>query len=460
MSESDRSGKSTVGRKIALLLCVVAGLVFIALWVARSRLREEVAVRLAGIRAEGLPTSGQEMSQWRPMPPRDENGAWILIEAMAKEKPLPKGITSSDVSAFLHRTNQWSQETKESFSGYVRTNESVLAKVDEGLARPRFRFPIDYAAGPEALLPHLGKLRATGQLLALKAALEAESGDGDKCVEDILRTLKLAETLDAEPLVASWLTRGIIIQTAVRALQRSLNRVALDDEQCRRLTDALASVVEMNLLPTVLAGERAMNSAVFEMNPAKIEQMINPSGSSNQDRNEILLQRSGFEALRATGLSDRDLNFYLETMEKAREVVSLPPPGNLALEGLMDDAKRIARKRFYLFSMLLLSSGREAERDASTRARVASAISALAVERFRLANKRLPKDLEELTPEFLAVVLDDPFDGKPIRYQVKGNGYVLYSVDRDLKDDGGRERPAHAQSMDKSTYDSTFIVDR
>jgi len=71
----------------------------------------------------------------------------------------------------------------------------------------------------------------------------------------------------------------------------------------------------------------------------------------------------------------------------------------------------------------------EATRDAAD--------AALAIEQFRRKHDRLPETLDELVPEFLDAVPIDPFDGKPLRYVVREDAYVIYSIGRDRADDGG-----------------------
>ena len=63
--------------------------------------------------------------------------------------------------------------------------------------------------------------------------------------------------------------------------------------------------------------------------------------------------------------------------------------------------------------------------------------SAIAVERYRLANGRLPVALSDCVPVYLDAVPDDPFDGQPIRFRLAERGYLVYSVSIDLDDDSG-----------------------
>lgn len=60
----------------------------------------------------------------------------------------------------------------------------------------------------------------------------------------------------------------------------------------------------------------------------------------------------------------------------------------------------------------------------------------LAVLAYISRNGKPPKTLKDLVPEYLPEVPNDPFDGKPIRYDREKA--IVYSVGTDLKDDGGK----------------------
>lgn len=60
----------------------------------------------------------------------------------------------------------------------------------------------------------------------------------------------------------------------------------------------------------------------------------------------------------------------------------------------------------------------------------------MAVERFRVREKRLPEALEELVPRELADVVHDPW-GVPIRFSKRGNGYVVVCYGADGLPGGG-----------------------
>ena len=87
--------------------------------------------------------------------------------------------------------------------------------------------------------------------------------------------------------------------------------------------------------------------------------------------------------------------------------------------------------------------------------------TALALERYRLVQGKLPQALDELVPTHLDAVPVDPLDGQALRYKLLTQGYVVYSIGEDGIDDGGAERQRENRRPDGAPiWDTTFIVER
>ena len=96
----------------------------------------------------------------------------------------------------------------------------------------------------------------------------------------------------------------------------------------------------------------------------------------------------------------------------------------------------------FFAQMLLSAFDRIPERFITLEARKRSALMALEVERYCLEHHgMLPKKFEEQIPSALSNSLRDPFNGAVLRFHPLTNGYVVYSVGADLRDDGGINRP-------------------
>ena len=394
--------------------------------------------------------------------PDAENGALIVTQAFALLRTFPDNRSNEIVRLQnLNRTNEWGAGTRELAETYVQTNAPALARVREALQLSRFRYPVDFSYGLETDFRHLAKLREMGRISAMAAALDAEAGRAGQWPEEVELQLKLAGTLDDEPALMAHLVRNAIIVTAVRATERSLNSVSPGEEACQRLQAAFTHAGETNLLPLALAGERAMTIPIFRMSWKEMQAWGQDEGPESPPPKPRTYSGKPAWFLSLTGFEERDLNFYLQTMDKGISLAALAPPASLTFSNDLESANTVARKRFYILSGLLLPSlSKVIVREATMQANIRLATTALAVERFRLARGRLPEGLGELTPQFLDAVPTDPFDGAPLRYRRLARGYMIYSVDADGHDDGGREPPQRKEPGDKTSYDITFIVER
>lgn len=61
----------------------------------------------------------------------------------------------------------------------------------------------------------------------------------------------------------------------------------------------------------------------------------------------------------------------------------------------------------------------------------------MAIKAYKTEKGELPFALEELVPEYISEVPEDPFNGKPIRYSAEKK--IIYSVGQNLQDEGGSE---------------------
>ena len=65
-------------------------------------------------------------------------------------------------------------------------------------------------------------------------------------------------------------------------------------------------------------------------------------------------------------------------------------------------------------------------------------VRGIELERHRAATGSYPETLEKLPLTDLKELPVDPFSGRPFVYHKEGDGYVLYSVGPNGRDDGGK----------------------
>jgi hypothetical protein len=135
---------------------------------------------------------------------------------------------------------------------------------------------------------------------------------------------------------------------------------------------------------------------------------------------------------------DLQLIHQLRTISKYAKAVEAPFPERLNMSQKL--VVETGNKQDY--SKIVL-------REASCIARLRAARVALCIERYRLAQGKLPDSIADLASFLIHAAFTDPFDGNQLRYERLTNGYGVYSVGEDGVDDGGDEK-----------RDVTFTVER
>jgi len=109
------------------------------------------------------------------------------------------------------------------------------------------------------------------------------------------------------------------------------------------------------------------------------------------------------------------------------------------LSALVSPRRAISERIGQIFVCLLLpavSSASNAEDRATMQFDLTRLAFALAA--YRADHAAFPAKLADLTPKYVAEVPKDLFNDSELHYQQEGGGYLLYSVDVNGKDDGGK----------------------
>jgi len=164
---------------------------------------------------------------------------------------------------------------------------------------------------------------------------------------------------------------------------------------------------------------------------------------------------------------DDEKNYLEETqilLEGAREsqaARSLHPATAAAQELSQRDLKQgpYSRARHFASGMLTGSLTNYFQRVAIAQTQRELVCAAIALRRFELRHGKLPAVLDQLVPEFLPQLPRDFFDGQSLRYRLRDDGgFLLYSVGKDQKDDGGDPGPDGARGSVLQYYNGRDIV--
>lgn len=468
------------------------------------------------LREHNLPTSWEALNAWYPTVPPEKNLARLYVQAAAdlmrrdaahmKEDTKRLEKTLFVGQATLERRDPVYEDILAGTRAYYERVGAPAAAAVHAAARSGLvesRHDVNLSAGFAVLLPHLAKMRQLARVLAVEALLAVMDNRGGDAVTAALDTLPIAHSLAEEPLLISQLVRAAILGIAVETAQTALNRADLSDADLLRLQEGLAAAVPppdrepmfrrallaeyiMNLpAPEVMA--RREISAKSQEHPPTILNLLRdemagrpglwPSSHKPCTRYWQSLAQGvgeGFSGMSEAGalvncwsmnrrmglLEGRSTAAALE--DHIAWLKSLPKHSTPLGETPLPQSDMLAARALVAY-ITLPALSRAFEAEWRIRTQIGLARTAIAVERFRLANGRLPERLEELVPAFLDQIPADPWNqGDPVTYKVRKTGdlvptgrainnrqearqvredgeFAVYSYGMNRKDDGGGE---------------------
>ena len=462
-------------QRLAVLRAEVGTLALSAL-PARVPARENAALvyeRAFDAMLEEPPPSGSTEGawQWRKAKGWDERfAAWAWPEAEEAAKDGAEGGGPGD-SKEGNAAGEGFEANDQGLRKFLETQAAAVALFLEGASRPECSFEHDYIwPSFSMLLPELFEARTASAVLILDARVRAADGDIRGALERLNAVLRLGDHVGRDPTIINVLAGVALERTAFTWIPRILAPVAVDEEalgairlpedsvSCKkRLRQALRMEEAFCLATLCDVAEAFCLATIYGV--AKVHQEISPSAISEScvwphplgSLYRVFLLREDIAAYRSSIGSYQDLVLlpYPESKEKAEAVEARWHGGTRGLLAQLVVPGLIGTLRF------------APEADAR-RACLRAYVAAL---RHRARTGSCPETLDALVPELLPSVPLDPFDGKPLKYRRQSvaqgaespaepaggkptEEFVVYSIGRDLKDDGGASYDEHKGTGD------------
>jgi len=332
---------------------------------------------------------------------------------------------------------------------WYHRNIAVLSELHSARGT-KSRYPVDLSHPYDCDFSHLKKVRNAFLLASIDAAQRTEQGEITNAVRSTLLILRIGDSLSGEP---TFMANGYMSwadDNACRRINRILNCSALATSDCERLERALARHEAGNGTFRAWVGERAgIVPLLVEVYRPKLTNGISS------------LRSRVFLAVIAQ--QERDMRLYLEGIQ-ARIAFAEHPDATVFSRATARDEyeEKVVRRNFAFVSAIgLIPSKNIVVNEAHFRALVRIARTALALERYRNANGgAIPESLSALVPGFLSAVPVDPFDDRPLKFKRTDKGYTIYSIGRNLVDDGGNEDVPGRMTGTNGRADLTFSVNR
>ncbi|MCC6697903.1 MAG: hypothetical protein IT365_19915 [Candidatus Hydrogenedentes bacterium] len=428
---------------IAHYVVLLGTLVFAGILICRalssgSKSEDALADAEQRMRDAGHPVTLEELNAYYPEVQRDQNTALVYGQAATLLESADPGRERTN-SLFerlkdAEATTPIAAELLREIESHLSACGGVLSALDQALALQESRYPVDLRRGFSSDLDYLAPLRSCWRLEALRGALALSRGQSSDFVQSQLSMLHIAGSLRNEPLILSQLIRIAGHVEASIMLAAGLSRHSLTIGELKALEIAYEDSLAQDAFARAYAGELCfVNSGLSRLGGegfdadtpemAALRESALKTGAPIGNREYSIREQVVFIEFLGPFANASDLT-WPERMKLGREVETVVwklPNSHVDAKDSLPQLLRAVQ-----------AFGREV-------AMLCTARVALAVECFRADAGALPDDLSQLVPKYLPALNADPFDGQPLRYKRLSNGYQVYSVGEDLKNDGGRQ---------------------
>jgi len=426
---------------VTLLLAAIVALVAPK---GPSASRRAVEAKLAQLRADGVPVTAEEIGRALPDPPPERDARFLLAEAF-NFSPGPIGPNVPVLSKDMPRRGAPIPEAMmEDMEAFLVNSDRLLAAIPDDLTG--LRFSVGWTNGFTNLLPSvLVDVRQLQQRLAVKTLYESGRGDGPRAAKSLTKGFAFAASVNGDSLVDAMIRvacAGLMCDTA----EQALNRVQFTAEDLQKI-DAQVKPERIDDFSNVFMVERHLGVLTFNHMREKTRGL----------RGMFINVIQRFKPPNKPVYRDEDYLLFLNFNEQQIKLHSKPLLERVrGYEQITTNFTTNARSQ--TANMVMPSWSKAMRTAAETKARLVALKTALAIERFRLANNNaLPPTLDALVPNFCSSAPRDPFDEQPLRYKKLPRGYVVYSIGADGVDNAGAER---INPKNMSDYDVTITVER
>ena len=344
-------------------------------------------------------------------------------------------------------------------------------------------------------LPHLAPMREAARILAIDAERAAELGDGERATADLEAMVAMSvHCQDGRILICDLVGRAIRamarahatailewkpdllseaqlarvqrafegVPPALQALDLSLERMMFADVlQClwtdngsgngwyRNEGAVIDGLIPKTVVPTQMKGKSWID-------PDARHDLLDPS---------VLVYLSAtVRPLAALAVADRRqardfADRWFDRWESLSDLALKDRAEVDRARAEFDAELRANGSRMAVVRLALgeFGRGRLAIAAIYDRARCEAIATACAATRFRRAHGRWPTSAEELVPDFMRHVPIDGYTGAPVRMAEDGEGFRIWSVGQNLRDDGGVGGAKGLEPLDSSALDDEAV---
>jgi hypothetical protein len=391
-----------------------------------------VKIQFTAVRAEA---GAKLLAQIPPRLPDATNAALVYQEAfeyLAPPDHVPPAWRDKAPGAWKQYDRSAFDPKDKDLREFLRAQQRGLALMRKAAAMPGCSFEHDYSLGISMPIPELVRLPHAATLLAYDALAKAADGDARGALDDVAAIYGAAGHI-SDPLLIAVLVATGIDKTGTKVLEDALSLATPAPADLARLNPPEEAYYR-RAVRRAMATEDVIFGMTTFASLAEGDQSVIDAASTMMNHFSVGILASPFYRV---FFLEADLAAYRRVMHEMQQLAAKPyyeaRPDWQAL-----DASWKERRRGIVTALLAPATQKVVTAASEADAERLLARTALALTAFKAKTGAYPDKLDALVPDFLPRVPLDPFSGRSLRLKRDGAGLVIYSVGRDLTDDGGR----------------------
>jgi len=434
--------------KIGLVLLIAVTAVLTVRAILNYTEGRLLARTLADLKAQGVPLTVKELAA--PCPDADNAArlwrAAANLLAIENEDKALLGRAFTDLVAL----KPLGPSDRSALEGIATKNQEALGLLHAMADKPCFLYRDPRAPLGETIIPGMVKMILATRLIGFDAFLAAEKGDVRSATERIRSGLGYASKVAQERTLISHLISVAETRMFLSFLEAVCRGRSVDDEILLGLIADLEPGPWRERLARSISGERIL---ALERGSAMIK------GGSRVMAGEKLSNRLLYWLLRP--ILKEEVRWQQKKLIAWERIAK--EPYFQQRDVLKTDAAFTERVPWYFKLTGFWEGGAYGTvflKSAQLEATFLAAQTGLACRLYKSRTGAYPESLEALVPGILKEVPIDPFTGKPFVYRREGEGFIVYSLGSNEKDDGGRSTYMITQMVMEKDDDWTWKEDR
>jgi hypothetical protein len=415
---------------LALVFAAMAGVLGLLLtaYIAEMRFCGEIRK----ISRAGEPTKFPDLFADRTGTQTGEDANGYYVDAIRQFRPAD--VTNLMQVNLFYRTNmaslpagQFPGDLREKVSDTLNKAKPVFVNLDKGAQLTLSEFDIGVTLGSQVCKARLDSAQGAVFLSSLRTLDLILADKGDVTADSIITTLRLTRVFDDYPTMLVQGRKLTSVGITCGDIQLLLTRCTVSQDQLSRLQPLLEETLASDSFKKSLEAER-----VYQL---EIARNIIPKGMASK---YLMADAPPLpERLAAPPFTWHRMRMFFASAKYLRDMAVLVKVSGQPWPQPLDELNALKSKSPAKSSGLVPSASVLSRLTAETLAIVRCTDTAIAIERYRLQNGRIPDGLSEICPDYIKSIPSDPFTGKSLLYTNDGQSYTVYSAGANHADDGG-----------------------